>query len=99
MRIRILRFVFVPSIVEEQILRFVFVPAIVEEQILRFAFVPSIVDKQILRLIFVLLRVKTTTEAGKYVFDLRSMTTQERLIDPRHNLADFYYIRIRVLIT
>ncbi len=37
--------------------------------------------------------------AGKYVFDLRSLTTQQRLTDPRHNLADFYYNRIRILIT
>ncbi len=37
--------------------------------------------------------------AGKYVSDLRSLTTQQRLNDPRHNLADFYYTRIRVLIT
>jgi hypothetical protein len=37
--------------------------------------------------------------AGKYVFDLRSLTTQQRLTDPRHNLADFYYTRIPVLIT
>jgi hypothetical protein len=37
--------------------------------------------------------------AGKYVFDLRSLTTQQRLNDPRHNLADCYYIRIRALIT
>ena len=37
--------------------------------------------------------------AGKYVFDLRSLTTQQRLTDPRHNLADFYYIRTRALLT
>jgi hypothetical protein len=37
--------------------------------------------------------------AGKYVFDLRSLTAQQKLNDPRHNLADFYYTRIRVLIT
>ena len=37
--------------------------------------------------------------AGKYVFDLSSLTTQQRLNDPRHNLADFYYTRIRILIT
>jgi hypothetical protein len=47
------RFIFVPSIVEEQILRFVFVPSIVEEQILRFVFVPSIVEEQILWFVFV----------------------------------------------
>jgi hypothetical protein len=34
--------------------------------------------------------------AGKYVFDLRSLTTQQRLNDPRHNLADFYYNRVHV---
>jgi hypothetical protein len=37
--------------------------------------------------------------AGKYVFDLRSLATQQRLNDPQHNLADFSYTRIRVLIT
>jgi hypothetical protein len=42
---------------------------------------------------------KDDNGAGKYVFDLRSMTTQQRLNDPRHNLAYFYYTRIRELIT
>ena len=27
--------------------------------------------------------------AGKYVFDLCSLTTQQRLNDPQHNLTDF----------
>jgi hypothetical protein len=36
--------------------------------------------------------------ADKYVFDLHSLTTQQRLNDPRQNLTDFYYTRIRVLI-
>jgi hypothetical protein len=30
---------------------------------------------------------------------MRSTVTQNLLTAPRHNLADFYYIRIRVLIT
>jgi hypothetical protein len=29
--------------------------------------------------------------AGKYVLDLRSKTSQQRLTDPRHKFADFYY--------
>jgi hypothetical protein len=33
-----------------------------------------------------------------YCIDLRSKTTQQRLTDPRHNLADFYSRRILVLI-
>jgi hypothetical protein len=37
--------------------------------------------------------------AGKYILDLRSKTTQQRLTDPRHKLADCYYHRTRVLIT
>jgi hypothetical protein len=30
---------------------------------------------------------------------MHSLTTQQRQNDPRHNLADFYYTRTRVLIT
>jgi hypothetical protein len=31
--------------------------------------------------------------------DLRSTVAKYQLVYPRHNLADFYYTRIRVLIT
>jgi hypothetical protein len=49
--------------------------------------------------LLVMLRNKYHNLKLANIFDLRSTAAKNLLKDPRHNLAEFYYTRIRILIT